>query len=65
MARDLEARKTAFALVGGLAVSVRCEPRFTRDLDLAVAVASDLEAEALVREWIRGGYRILAQMLAE
>lgn len=65
MARDLEARNTAFALVGGLAVSVRCEPRFACDLDLAVAVASDLEAEALAREWIRGGYRILAQMLAE
>ena len=28
------------ALVGGLAVSVRAEPRFTRDVDLAV-VASD------------------------
>lgn len=36
------------ALVGGLAVSVRTEPRFTRDIDLAVAVASDAEAEAVV-----------------
>lgn len=26
-----------FALVGGIAVSARTEPRFTRDLDLAVA----------------------------
>lgn len=37
-----------FALVGGLAVSIRCEPRFTRDVDLAVAVADDAAAEALV-----------------
>ncbi len=27
-----------FALIGGLAVSARSEPRFTRDIDLAVAV---------------------------
>jgi predicted nucleotidyltransferase len=37
------------ALVGGLAVSVRTEPRFTRDVDLAVAVADDSEAEQLVQ----------------
>ncbi|MHB8513594.1 MAG: nucleotidyl transferase AbiEii/AbiGii toxin family protein [Actinomycetota bacterium] len=40
--------ETRFALVGGLAVSVRVEPRLTRDIDLAVAIASDREAEALV-----------------
>ena len=34
--------------VGGLAVSARTEPRFTRDADLAVALASDAEAEALI-----------------
>jgi hypothetical protein len=32
-----------FALVGGLAVSVRTEPRFTRDADLVVALATDAE----------------------
>lgn len=37
-----------FALIGGLAVSVRTEPRFTRDIDLAVAVSGDLQAEAVV-----------------
>ena len=41
-------QQQAWALVGGLAVSVRTEPRFTRDLDLAVAVANDTEAEGLV-----------------
>ena len=39
----------SWALVGGLAVSVRTEPRFTRDLDLAVAVSDDQDAEDLVR----------------
>jgi predicted nucleotidyltransferase len=35
------------ALVGGLAVSTRGRERFTRDIDFAVAVASDREAETL------------------
>ena len=48
----------SFALVGGLAVSVRTEPRFTRDADLAVALASDAEAEALIRELRARDYRI-------
>ena len=39
-----------FALVGGLAVSVRAEVRFTRDVDIAVAVADDPEAESLTYE---------------
>lgn len=37
-------------LVGGLAVSVRCDPRFTRDIDLAVAVSRDADAEELARQ---------------
>jgi hypothetical protein len=45
---DLAATSHARALVGGLAVSVRTEPRFTRDADLAVAVTDDADAEALV-----------------
>lgn len=49
-----------FALIGGLAVSVRTEPRFTRDADFAVAVANDSEAEALVRQLGARGYRIEA-----
>lgn len=38
MQRALEERGRDFALVGGLAVSVRTEPRFTRDIDLVVAI---------------------------
>jgi hypothetical protein len=45
---DLTDAHVSFALVGGLAVSARTEPRFTRDADLAVALANDAEAEALI-----------------
>jgi predicted nucleotidyltransferase len=34
-----------FAVVGGIAVSARAEPRFTRDVDVAVAVTNDDQAE--------------------
>jgi len=50
----------AWALVGGLAVSVRTEPRFTRDVDIAVAVRDDAEAESLVREHRDRGYELVA-----
>lgn len=46
---DFTETRRSFALVGGLAVSARTEPRFTRDADIAVAVDSDAEAEAVVR----------------
>ena len=48
------------ALVGGLAVSVRVEPRFTRDADLAVAAASDSDAEALIRMLIGAGCTVVS-----
>jgi predicted nucleotidyltransferase len=48
--------------VGGLAVSTRFEPRFTRDIDLAIAVENDHEAEALVRELLNSGYTHVASM---
>lgn len=35
-------------IVGGLAVSARCDPRFTRDVDIAVVVDTDEHAEALM-----------------
>jgi len=58
--RDLTDAHVSFALVGGLAVSARTEPRFTRDADLAVALASDAEAEALIHELRARDYRIEA-----
>jgi hypothetical protein len=48
------------ALVGGLAVSARTEPRFTQDLDLAVAVTDDAKAEHTVHELLRRDYTVVA-----
>jgi len=42
IAGDLAESKAPFALVGGLAVSARTEPRFTRDADIA-ATREELE----------------------
>jgi Nucleotidyl transferase AbiEii toxin, Type IV TA system len=47
-ASDLEAIGARWAVIGGLAVAFRAEPRFTKDVDLAVAVADDQEAEGIV-----------------
>jgi predicted nucleotidyltransferase len=54
-----------FALVGGLAVSARAEPRLTRDADLAVAVADDRDAEALILELRSAGYEVAASVEQE
>ncbi len=59
-AAQLEAMDLSYALVGGFAVSVWSEPRFTRDIDLVVAVADDTAAEAAVRGFVRSGYTVLA-----
>lgn len=45
---ELAASGTQFALVGGLAVSAWTDPRFTRDIDLAVSVDDDAQAEDVV-----------------
>jgi len=55
---DLTEAHVQFGLVGGLAVSVRTEPRFTRDADLAVALATDAEAEGLIHSLRARGYGI-------
>lgn len=53
----LAARRVPFALVGGLAVSIRGEVRFTRDVDLALSL-SEQQLESLVRDLRAGGYGI-------
>jgi hypothetical protein len=60
IAADLTRLGVDFALIGGLAVSVRTEPRFTRDADFAVAVAGDAEAETLIRRLRTHGYEVTA-----
>ncbi len=62
IARALDARKRPFALIGGLAVSIRAEVRFTRDVDLAVAVADDADAERLVLDLRADGYRAMVSV---
>lgn len=56
---DLHDLGVDHALVGGLAVSVRSEPRFTRDVDVAVAVEGDDAAELLVAELRARGWRVV------
>jgi hypothetical protein len=54
---DLNAIKVQWSLIGGLAISVRSVPRFTKDLDFAVAVAGDPEAEDVVHRLRGRGYQ--------
>jgi len=44
---DLRAIGCRWALLGGWAVSARAEPRPTRDIDVAIVVANDPEAERI------------------
>jgi hypothetical protein len=56
----LSSRGRRFALVGGLAVSVRAEVRFTRDVDIAVSVSDDEDAEELAFQLRGAGYAPVA-----
>ena len=49
-----------YAIVGGLAVSARSEPRFTRDVDIAVAVPGDKSAEQIILTLRNESYKVLA-----
>ncbi len=57
-ALSLDALGVRYALVGGLAVAARGEPRYTRDVDLAVHVSDDAQAERVLHGLSRRGYRI-------
>jgi len=58
---DLDDAQARYALVGGMALTLRTEPRFTRDLDLAVAVDSDEQAETLARNLMQREYCVTLQ----
>jgi predicted nucleotidyltransferase len=60
IARNLRRMGRPFALVGGLAVTLRAEPRFTRDVDLAIVAADDADVERLVYELRAVGYAPVA-----
>jgi hypothetical protein len=53
---DLRSLSLRWAVVGGFAVSIRAQPRMTWDLDVAVAVMTDREAERVVLEFRGRGY---------
>jgi hypothetical protein len=55
---DLDAIGARWAVIGGLAVAFRAEPRFTKDVDVAVAVANDDEAEGIVSRLQVRGYAL-------
>jgi predicted nucleotidyltransferase len=59
---DLASLRRPCAVVGGLAVSARTVPRFTRDVDLAISVESDADAESVVARLLDRGYRMLGQL---
>ena len=63
-AADVTRFGRAWALVGGFAVSARAQPRFTRDIDIAVAVGDDTAAEGRVRDLMGAGYQLFATMTA-
>lgn len=54
---DLADLGSPWALVGGLAVCARAEPRPTADIDIAVAVPNDATAKARVGDLLAAGYR--------
>lgn len=58
--RTLGELEQRFALVGGLAVSARTEPRMTRDVDIAVAADDDAAAEALIFALQQRGYSVVS-----
>ena len=62
---EVAATGARFAVVGGLAVSARAEPRMTRDADLAIAVHDDKEAERIVLAMQARGYAVLAVLAVE
>jgi len=59
---DLNAIKVRWALIGGIAVSARAEPRTTKDVDFAIAVADDSEAESAVFRLHGRGYGLEADL---
>jgi|GEM_PF-218224 len=54
----LESIGAKFALIGGQAVAARTEPRFTEDVDLAVWVADDRDAQQLVFTLAQRGWKM-------
>ena len=56
---ELDRLGLRWAVIGGLALAVRAEPRQTRDIDIAIAVDDDREAEAAVRGLTERGFHFV------
>jgi len=54
---DLRALGVRWALIGGLAVAVRAQPRQTWDVDIVLAFSEEAEVDQLVRNLRGRGYR--------
>ncbi len=65
VAKRLDSLGTHWAVIGGIAVSSRSEPRFTRDIDIAISVQSDDEAEKITLDFRQSGMSILAMIEQE
>jgi len=61
----LDAHGVAYAVVGGLAASARGEARFTRDIDVAVMVDNDEQAELGIYSLVQEGYVVIATVEQE
>lgn len=59
---DLQECGAEFAVVGGLAVGVYAEPRFTSDVDLAILSEDDQTAERLTVAMFQRGYQLVSQL---
>lgn len=55
---DLFSQKVSWALVGGLAVTLRASPRTTADIDVIVPLAGDPQVVSLVGFLISRGWRV-------
>ncbi|MBX3292547.1 MAG: nucleotidyl transferase AbiEii/AbiGii toxin family protein [Acidobacteria bacterium] len=58
VARHLHGLDVDFAVVGGIAVSLRTTERFTKDVDFAISVDSDADAEVIVDSLRKADFRI-------
>ena len=66
--KDLDSLNVSYAVIGGLAVSARIEPRMTRDVDFAVSVNDDSGAEEILFKLQQLGYvvdSVIEQTAAE
>lgn len=62
IATDLDSLGVRWALIGALALAARAEPRQTTDVDVAMLVGSDHEAESVIRTLLGRGYSVFSQL---